>query len=105
MIISELLDNPDETGIYPTTKCFEQLDSIYDKITSELAKGIKAKALRKKGTDDRWYWVFWGDDKREYVEESTVETYPLTYDFYDIPQNAELIDITIIIHEPKEGKE
>ena len=31
-IISEMLDNPDENGIYPTTKCFEQLDELFDKI-------------------------------------------------------------------------
>ena len=27
-----MLDNPDENGIYPTTKCFEQLDELFDKI-------------------------------------------------------------------------
>lgn len=31
-IISEMLDNPDELGIYPTTKCFEELDALFDKI-------------------------------------------------------------------------
>ena len=29
-IISEMLDNPDEHGIYPTTKCFKQLDKLYE---------------------------------------------------------------------------
>ena len=29
-IISEMLDNPDKNGIYPTTKCFEQLDKVFD---------------------------------------------------------------------------
>ena len=33
-IISEMLDNPDDYGIYPTTKCFEQLDELFDKITA-----------------------------------------------------------------------
>ncbi len=37
-IISEMLDNPDEYGIYPTTKCFEQLDELYDKISSPPAE-------------------------------------------------------------------
>ncbi len=32
-IISEMLDNPDEYGIYPTTKCFEALDNLFDQIT------------------------------------------------------------------------
>lgn len=33
-IISEMLDNPDKHGIYPTTKCFEQLDELFDKIVN-----------------------------------------------------------------------
>ena len=35
-IISEMLDNPDECGIYPTTKCFEELDKLYDKLVGSL---------------------------------------------------------------------
>jgi hypothetical protein len=31
-IVSEMLDNPDKYGIYPTTKCFEALDALFDKI-------------------------------------------------------------------------
>ena len=34
-IISEMLDNPDECDIYPTTKCFEELDALFEKIISE----------------------------------------------------------------------
>ena len=34
-IISEMLDNPDKYGIYPTTKCFEQLDELFDKIVAD----------------------------------------------------------------------
>ena len=34
-IISEMLDNPDENGIYPTTKCFGQLDKLFDKIVGK----------------------------------------------------------------------
>ena len=34
-IISEMLDNPDTYGIYPTTKCFNELDDLFDKITSD----------------------------------------------------------------------
>ena len=33
-IISEMLDNPDKYGIYPTTKCFEQLDALFDELTA-----------------------------------------------------------------------
>jgi len=32
-IISEMLDNPDRYGIYPTTKCFAMFDDLFDKIT------------------------------------------------------------------------
>lgn len=31
-IISEMLDNPDEHGIYPTTKCFEELDKLFENL-------------------------------------------------------------------------
>ena len=34
-IISEMLDNPDEYGIYPTTKCFNDLDELFDRIQKE----------------------------------------------------------------------
>lgn len=31
-IISEMLDNPDEAGIYPTSKCFAALDDLFDQL-------------------------------------------------------------------------
>ena len=31
-IISEMLDNPNSYGIYPTTKCFNELDALFDKV-------------------------------------------------------------------------
>jgi hypothetical protein len=34
-IISEMLDNPDGYGIYPTTKCFNALDKLFDKIKKQ----------------------------------------------------------------------
>ena len=34
-IISEMLDNPNELEIYPTTKCFEQFDELFDKIVAD----------------------------------------------------------------------
>ncbi len=33
VIISMMLDYPDEYGIYPTTKCFAALDNLFDEIT------------------------------------------------------------------------
>ncbi len=32
-IISRMLDNPDECGIYPTTKCFAAFDDLFDELT------------------------------------------------------------------------
>lgn len=34
-IISEMLDNPDEHGIYPTTQCFRKLDELHDYLIAE----------------------------------------------------------------------
>jgi len=34
-IVSNMLDNPDKIGIYPTTKCFEQLDELFDRIVDD----------------------------------------------------------------------
>ncbi len=31
-IISKMLDNPDKSGIYPTTTAFAELDDLYDKL-------------------------------------------------------------------------
>ena len=44
-IISEMLDNPDKYGIYPTTKCFNSLDALFDKII------LSNKAKLKEITD------------------------------------------------------
>ena len=32
-IISEMLDNPDENGIYNTTRCYAKLDDLFDELT------------------------------------------------------------------------
>lgn len=34
-IISEMLDNPDDNGIYPTSKCYQAFDDLYEKLTSD----------------------------------------------------------------------
>ena len=34
-IISKMLDNPDEHGIYQTTKCYQEFDELYEKLTSD----------------------------------------------------------------------
>lgn len=34
-IISDLLDNPDKNGIYPTTAIYEKLDNLYRQVQQE----------------------------------------------------------------------
>lgn len=49
-IISEMLDNPDEIGIYPTTKCFERLDQLFDEIAMNTKKPTQiAASYHKRG--------------------------------------------------------
>jgi|GEM_PF-1591782 len=43
-IISNMLDNPDN-GIYPTTKCFEEFDKLYDRVINEATNGSAADLL------------------------------------------------------------
>jgi hypothetical protein len=38
-IISAMLDNPDEHGIYPTSKCFRELDELFDKVQNAEIQG------------------------------------------------------------------
>lgn len=45
-IISNMLDNPDEYGIYPTTKCFNELDALYDELTKPLQITTPTKPIR-----------------------------------------------------------
>ena len=44
-IISEMLDNPDKYGIYPTTKCFNAIDELWDKLSESYAKQHAIKFL------------------------------------------------------------
>lgn len=48
-IISEMLDNPDVNDIYPTGKCFEQFDELFDKIVckSKTQEQEEAKKIVK----------------------------------------------------------
>ena len=45
LIISEMLDNPDEDGIYPTTKCFTELDDLHNDLMQQYAQQEKKKAF------------------------------------------------------------
>ena len=66
-IISEMLDNPNELEIYPTTKCFEQLDELFDKIvadeeTMDYKKLFEDKAKGELPLDMKIYLVTRTDD-------------------------------------------
>ena len=37
LIISEMLDNPGECDIYPTTKCFKALDDLHNDLLQQYA--------------------------------------------------------------------
>lgn len=45
-IVSEMLDNPDKDGIYPTTRCYEQLDALIERQEEFWRSGIKDDAER-----------------------------------------------------------
>ena len=51
-IISEMLDNPDKYGLYPTTRCFTELDLLYDKIIFSLKSQLSEAGEEKKLTND-----------------------------------------------------
>jgi len=39
-IISKMLDNPSDTGIYPTTKAFAELDDLFDQMIYDFKPAI-----------------------------------------------------------------
>ena len=49
-IISRMLDNPDDIGIYPTGVCFEELDALVADVEKE--------------RDNGWYWLIEGEIQR-----------------------------------------
>lgn len=46
-IISKMLDNPDEYEIYPTGRCFAELDDLYDLITENSEPKYSAAQLER----------------------------------------------------------
>jgi hypothetical protein len=42
--VSDMLDNPDEYGIYPTSKCYEQ---IHDFVVEQKEKALKAERQKR----------------------------------------------------------
>ncbi len=50
-IISNMLDNPDKYGIYPTGICYAELDLLFEKIYSDLHREEK-RPLREEEKED-----------------------------------------------------
>ena len=48
-IVSQMLDNPDASGIYPTTRAFAELDDLYDEMNVHSYGSSEAQYLRDKG--------------------------------------------------------
>lgn len=44
-IVSEMLDNPYENGIYPTSKCYQELDALIEQAVRTFADKVKTEAL------------------------------------------------------------
>lgn len=82
----------------------EMIDWVYNIIQQSIAeheakrKVIKAKAMRKKGTN-LWY----RDSKRAKPTEFISKVYPLNYNHAFAPYDSELVDIEIRVVEPEEG--
>jgi hypothetical protein len=79
-IISNMLDNPDKYGIYPTTKCFNELDALYDKIIEhdcypkEFVEWKELKYVYIKSTKD--YIILYPYEKNtEYIHYTLDELY------------------------------
>lgn len=49
-IVSKMLDNPNKYGIYPTTKCYDELEGLFN--ISDIA-GLKKEVERLKDENDR----------------------------------------------------
>lgn len=56
-IISEMLDNPDECGIYKTTKAFARLDDLFDELTINIKtnseRGASWAQIEEKGNEEK----------------------------------------------------
>ncbi len=51
-IMSEMFDNPDNCGIYPTTKCFEALDKLYSELCRKEAIAFGAEYAYRKANPE-----------------------------------------------------
>ena len=52
-IISEMLDNPDDVEIYPTTKCYDALEGWISNLETDLAAAQRELAATKRAKAER----------------------------------------------------
>ncbi len=68
-IISRMLDNPDEYGIYPTTKCFKEIDEMLERHLESRVNTISHEEIeqffynksKEFGYDDFMHYCDYGD--------------------------------------------
>ena len=75
-------------------------DAINDvlKIINTLPEPIRAKALRKQGTVNIWYyWVLNADEWMEWTLPNLLQFNTEEINIYKVPPDAELVDIEIYI--------
>ena len=73
-IISNMLDNPDKHGIYPTTKCFEQLDKLFDELQSKLEDCDEIKEQLESALE------YWNQDRNDKAMFDALENYEKVID-------------------------
>lgn len=47
-IISKMLDNPDQLGIYPTSVCYSELDDLFDELTGTNQPSAAQRIVKEK---------------------------------------------------------
>ena len=55
-IVSEMLDNPGECEIYPTSKCFEEFDTLFDTLGARIQELEEVYKAAKNLYDNRLGW-------------------------------------------------
>jgi len=72
-IISEMLDNPDKYDIYPTTICYAQLDTLFDRIVTEENLSYDLTAVRNSLESDPKFIIYWDFYKKISGNEYIIE--------------------------------
>lgn len=84
-IISEMLDNPDSSGIYPTTKCYDELEKLFARTPSPAPFNVPGQVVgvepyisptdkanqKPQGFNPPAPSIVWPDEKPEWRNRST----------------------------------